>query len=124
MINRPTCCNEGCSKLCANGGRIKGRIVWRPYCNHCHTAGRGKHPYAPGVTPIKKTYCENSDGRLGMTCFSNGATMLSYMLDLDHINGNHHDNDSSNFQTLCKNCHAHKTKIYGDNAKPYSYMVK
>lgn len=121
-IDRPKCCNIGCNKFCANGGRIKGRIIWRPYCQHCHNAGRGIHPYAKGVTPIKKNYCENSDGHLGIDCFSNGALIPSYMLDLDHINGDHHDNSPNNFQTLCKNCHAHKTKFSGDNAKPNTYV--
>jgi len=37
------------------------------------------------------------------------------MMDLDHIDGNHYNNDSNNIQTLCKNCHAYKTKMNGDN---------
>ena len=121
LEKRPICCNIGCSKPCQNSGSLKGRIIYRPYCSHCHNAGRGKNPYAQGVTPIKKSICENSDGRFGFTCFSNGAKMPGYMLDLDHINGNHHDNRPMNFQTLCKCCHAHKTKMSGDNAKMFKY---
>ena len=120
---RPTCCNIGCNKGCGNSGSLKGRIIWRPYCGHCHNAGRGKHPYAKGVIPIKKNYCENSDGRFGFVCYSQGIVIPSYMLDLDHINGDHHDNDPSNFQTLCKCCHAHKTKVNGDASKPFKYRV-
>jgi len=32
------------------------------------------------------------------------------MFDYDHIDGNHFNNDSSNCQVLCKNCHAIKTE--------------
>lgn len=35
-------------------------------------------------------------------------------LDVDHIDGNHKNNDSSNLQTLCANCHRLKTKIQKD----------
>ena len=30
-------------------------------------------------------------------------------LDVDHIDGNHGNNDPVNLQTLCKNCHSLKT---------------
>lgn len=30
-------------------------------------------------------------------------------LDVDHIDGNHHNNDPNNLQTLCSNCHRLKT---------------
>ena len=30
-------------------------------------------------------------------------------LDVDHIDGNHNNNDLSNLQTLCSNCHRLKT---------------
>lgn len=30
-------------------------------------------------------------------------------LDVDHIDGNHHNNDPNNLQTLCANCHRLKT---------------
>jgi len=32
-------------------------------------------------------------------------------LDVDHIDGNHDNNDPSNLQTLCANCHRLKTKL-------------
>ncbi len=31
-------------------------------------------------------------------------------LDVDHIDGNHQNNDPTNLQTLCANCHRLKTK--------------
>lgn len=32
-------------------------------------------------------------------------------LDIDHIDGNHNNNDVNNLQILCANCHRLKTKI-------------
>lgn len=32
-------------------------------------------------------------------------------MDVDHIDGNHSNNDPSNLQTLCANCHRLKTKL-------------
>ena len=35
-------------------------------------------------------------------------------LDIDHIDGNHSNNDESNLQTLCANCHRLKTHLNRD----------
>ena len=67
----------------------------------------------PGVTPHKKDYCENRDGRLGHKCT---ATIMGYLqLDLDHIDGNHYNNVPENIQTLCKNCHSWKSHVNEDH---------
>ena len=36
------------------------------------------------------------------------------VLDVDHIDGDHTNNDPSNLQTLCANCHRIKTVVSGD----------
>ena len=36
-------------------------------------------------------------------------------LDVDHIDGNHQNNDPSNLQTLCANCHRLKTVLNEDH---------
>lgn len=38
----------------------------------------------------------------------------SCQLHVDHIDGNHNNNDINNLQTLCANCHALKSKRNGD----------
>ena len=38
-------------------------------------------------------------------------------LDVDHIDGNHQNNDPSNLQTLCANCHRLKTFLNKDYIK-------
>lgn len=122
-VNVPMCCNTGCSSPCAYSSKLKsGRYVYRPYCHHCHMAGRGKKPYREGVTPVKKNICENSDRRLGRARYSKGQSMPGYMLDLDHIDGDHHNNSLGNLQTLCKCCHAHKTMVSGDSFTMNKYI--
>lgn len=51
---------------------------------------------------FKKDICENP------SC--NFEAIDSCQLDVDHIDGNRNNNDSSNLQTLCANCHRLKTK--------------
>lgn len=36
-------------------------------------------------------------------------------LDVDHIDGNHSNNELNNLQTLCANCHRLKTYLNGDH---------
>lgn len=37
--------------------------------------------------------------------------VLMIQLDVDHIDGDHSNNDPSNLQTLCANCHRLKTAM-------------
>lgn len=60
-----------------------------------------RHPWSK----YKKDYCE--------AC---GFVAEHYcQLDVDHIDGNKKNNDPSNFQTLCANCHRLKTFKNRDN---------
>ena len=47
----------------------------------------------------------------------------SAQLDVDHIDGNHGNNDISNLQTLCANCHRAKTVEAGDHLTPCNSTV-
>lgn len=38
----------------------------------------------------------------------------SVQLDVDHIDGNKHNNSVENLQTLCANCHRLKTRLNKD----------
>lgn len=76
---------------------------------------------------FRKNYCENVDGRLGFKCTTNIKAMLDLtngeykgFLDVDHIDGNPYNEpeDGSNFQTLCKCCHALKGHLFEDHKSP------
>lgn len=116
MIILDVCINHGCeNKRASNGAKSRGDKL-RPYCGRCHHALRGKNTYKEGVSPVKKTYCENKDGRLGFVCATKGIELNSCMLDMDHIKPEAQGgyNIPENIQTLCKNCHAYKSWIDGD----------
>lgn len=44
-------------------------------------------------------------------------------LELDHIDGNHYNNNLSNLQLLCPNCHAQTPTHAGKNKGKASYMA-
>ena len=52
----------------------------------------------------KKNYCENCGFVAIHKC----------QLDVDHIDGNHNNNNLDNLQTLCANCHRLKTYVNQD----------
>lgn len=51
---------------------------------------------------LKEEKCEN--------CGINEWLNEKVVLELDHINGNHNDNNLENLKILCPNCHALKTR--------------
>lgn len=115
---RPQCINHGCFNLVAlfRGviGIEKGREN-RTVCSPCHEASYGKKPLRSGIVPHKKDYCENIDGHLGFQCTS--TIHGSWVLELDHKDGNHLHNLPSNVETLCKICHSQKSRLAGDYKK-------
>jgi len=59
-----------------------------------HRANLSKH-----LKKFKKSSCEVCGFVAAHTC----------QLDVDHIDGNHRNNEPNNLQTLCANCHRLKT---------------
>lgn len=106
---------------------IKGMVV-RPRCKHgdgnlaekrkaggyydaCFTHRRGysrstNSDGQPRIIAIqsRKDYCEQCGFVAAHPC----------QLDVDHIDGNAANNDPSNLQTLCANCHRLKTQLERD----------
>lgn len=60
-----------------------------------------------GYRKYKKSYCEHCSF----------IAIHSCQLDVDHIDGNHSNNDISNLQTLCSNCHRLKTFVNKEGRK-------
>ena len=65
---------------------------------------------------FRKDYCENVDGRLGHVCTT--TIVIEGQLQVDHIDGNPANNDRSNHQTLCADCHIVKTHLNEDWKTP------
>jgi 5-methylcytosine-specific restriction endonuclease McrA len=122
---RPTCSHAGCTKKGSLRGkyRIDGTPTFKKYCKF-HESQQCAENAGMTVTDWKnsfhayrkhrKTCCENVDGRLGFKCTY--EIMYSGQLQVDHIDGDPSNNDPSNLQTLCCNCHAYKTHMYKDYA--------
>lgn len=89
--NELPCCKKGTSKL--------GFTLYRKYCKICY---RGKH-FKPWILHRKKT-CEECGF----------IPKWIGQLDVDHIDCNKNNNDPSNLQTLCANCHRLKTHLNED----------
>ena len=136
---RPKCSHEDCTRpRVIYKTKKTGEPYYRKVCSWHHSADiANKHglPSARHLTAERmnlsvteyrnryhpyrqhrKSFCENTDARLGFKCTTTVA--WDGMLDVDHINGDPQDNDLSNLQTLCKCCHAYKTMLYGDGQTP------
>jgi len=125
LENYRRCSVEGCNKLGQHMGRYRkdGSPKRRATCAKHHSINYGLNGWE--YKQHRKTYCENTDGRLGFTCTST-IVDAEWQLDADHINGNPGDNRPENIQTLCKCCHPIKTKLEGDylTAGRKAYGVK
>jgi len=95
---RPICQSCNIKLAHKNGISKKGFIKWHKFCDSCH-----KKEYKMGreiYRSVKGNSCVNCGFIAEDPC----------QLDVDHIDGNHKNNDHSNLQTLCANCHRLKTR--------------
>lgn len=94
-MNRPKC--KICGKDCTSKGRSKNGIPqWKVYCSTCDQQIK-RSGYAYGQH--KKSFCE----------YCNFVAIDPCQLDIDHIDGNRHNNEITNLRTLCANCHRLKS---------------
>ena len=86
---------------CGQPVRTKGRgasgiKLWDRVCWKCKEGGYRLY---------KKSYCEECGF----------VAIHQVQLDVDHVDGNHTNNDVSNLRTLCANCHRLKTQVNKDH---------
>ncbi len=92
----------GPTKVKIRDGRLQSvTSKYRCYAVYWRTVIKSRYPYAVH----KKDYCEHCEFK---------PVHIS-QLDVDHIDGDRHNNDPSNLQTLCANCHRLKTHLSGDS---------
>ncbi len=124
----PICVNPGCNKDVV----VREWKNWsfKSECDRCMKARKNKQYIMEdgmkwitdkkgnnlGIIIHKEEFCENHDGHLGFTCPvpRDGWIGFETGLDLDHVNGNHQDNDPENVKTYCKLCHGRKSIESGD----------
>ena len=111
----PECVNIGCTREAAiRDVKASGNISFHNMCSRCKRQHEAGKPLDDGIENIRKNVCENSDGHLGWDCPIAGEEHDSYQFILDHIDGDHTNNDPYNLHTLCRFCDAEKSKRAGD----------
>ena len=109
----PECVNIGCAREAAiRDVKASWRISFHNMCSRCKRQHEHGEPLDDGIENIRKS--ENSDGHLGWDCPIALEEHESYQFILDHIDGDHTNNDPDNLQTLCRFCDAEKSKRAGD----------
>jgi len=95
----------------------KGIPLYRRICGPCHFAKHGINGWE--YKNHRKDYCENARGKhkgwLIVPCCI--TEFPKKYLTVDHLDGDHENNDPDNLMTLCHTCHAVKTHIFGDSMK-------
>lgn len=76
-----------------NGWAKSGVRRYKPKCVGCYRKPYRQH---------KKLSCD----------FCGFVAAHAVQLDVDHIDNNHENDDPSNLQTLCANCHRLKTHVH------------
>lgn len=111
----PKCVNPGCN----NDVAVRNWSNWsfKSECSTCQS-DRKKGRIREGVSIHKKNYCENIDGHLGFRCPVPSVESWNGFeigcLDLDHIDGDHNNNNPENVKTYCKLCHNRKSIETGE----------
>lgn len=119
----PVCPQCGVNKRLFNYlSKKDGRPLFKKLCADCSGKKvKDRQRYRDGKMPSKmERDCGEAYQRKikNLTCECCGfKAKHQIQLDIDHIDGNHNNNDSTNLWVLCANCHRLKTHKYRDMKK-------
>ena len=88
---------------------------------HCgkQVRARGRNTSGEQIYDTKcwSCRCEYRRFKKGICAFCGFIPVHPCQLDVDHIDGDRTNNNESNLQTLCANCHRLKTQVNGDHLR-------
>ena len=93
-----------CDKNVCSRGIIGGVTHYKPVCVLHKRDGTRRPKPGTGYRKHKGSMCE--------ICGFIPVDLCQ--LDVDHVDGDHDNNDPTNLQTICANCHRLKTKLNKD----------
>lgn len=109
-MTEPLCEQCGKNQKARRGWNRDGSPALRRVCNTCRDTAKGK----PGRG--RRVYRTHK----GLICEECGFVPVHpCQLDVDHLDGDHTNDDPSNLQTLCANCHRLKTFALGEFIKAF-----
>ena len=104
-----TLCRDHQKNLAEYGGLA---TKTKDYSQH-----RGTHCEHCGYTPLTDERVQSVED------LKIRNRLMRTLLTVDHIDGDHNNNNPENLQTLCPNCHSIKTVINGDTFTPSNQSV-
>ena len=108
---------QGICVTCQSNKQRKSGTTFKPQCSSCNKKrfGRGaRRSYPSKDQRFKQSVKAAECGKCGF------VPEHPCQLDVDHIDGDKHNNEPSNLMTLCANCHRLKTHLSRDYDTYYS----
>lgn len=108
----PKCALPGCNAHVGYHKKKGNSYKWKMFCD-AHRSWLSAE-----VSNWKLSQgCSNVDAHHGFKCTSH--IMSAGQLDVNHIDGDRHNQDESNLEILCKVCHQHVTIANGHHKNRY-----
>lgn len=103
-------------KMCSICGvrkvKRRNKTEWRNKCYLCEAGVKTSKELKIKLFKYRKPYYKY---RKSICDFCKFVPISMCQLDVDHIDGNHSNNNPENLQTLCANCHRLKTFLSKEN---------